>query len=896
MSEHNGFVAIGTVLDHYEGPAVKELVIPEGITEIGQFGLRKSNLIGCWKIVFPTTLRVVGDYAMNFGGDSVKELEFLGDVESIGESAFDFAIQNGGLEKITFHGSVGQIKRMAFARAKITELDFANGVDTIGPDSFFRCQKLERVNAPTVKRVGKCAFQDCKALAEVVISPKAAIGEDAFQDCKKLVKDGMFAINGVLVHLDRGLEIPENIHTIDALALRGGVVKVPMSVRTIHHQTYTVKLRFPEEYFLTDQKLSGTAIFSDLQYRTLRTDEVAAVHLFQSGKRFEEIIALDLQKDHDRLVREMVRLLQTKGKAKHYLRAVEFVMTHAEKVCPDTIRSLYDVGVQKKYQKEYPLLERYLPDVKSEEAPAAPKQDLTARFREAFEPHLLEKAFKAQKGHKFFLKNVRMKDGEAAPEFLVLCAVAPYLEQYTQRPRQIGGYKTDFISVRIVPMADQAAKLLDLESLRNMLEESYIQGTSGWLLPMCRYGTGEQVTNLLTNMRRWEDWNSYGSSGRSDIITARGALMLSDTREAMMALDKCGALRAYANLRGTDEDSLRDTVLADFGLDSAGKCLYDLGGRTVEVSVAADLSLKLWDVTAGKEVKSLPKKDADPDLHAMASASLSDMKKNLKKVVKARNDLLFDQFLSGEKRAASGWKTSYLNNPVLNMVARLVVWTQGKKTFILTENGPVDCRGNAFVIADDLPIGVAHPIEMEDEVVQQWRKYLCANGLLQPFEQMWEPAHSSRSVTADRYEGLQVSVFRFMRNEKHGISFYDNDFHNDIGFWLRDCDLDFTRTTWHRHEIGQDETFTLGKFSFRRYNRRVNHLVYLLDKWTVLERIVKDDVTVEKILPSFTLAQITEFLRLAMENGSTNVTALLLNYKNQTFSDFDPMAEFSLDL
>ena len=193
MSAENGFKLIGTVMDCYEGPAVKELVIPEGVTEISQFGLRKSNIVGCRKIVFPTTLRVVGDYALNFGGESVKELEFLGDVETIGESAFDFAGTKWGLEKITFHGKVGQIKRMAFARAKITELDFPKGVDTIGPDGFFACQMLERVNAPTVKRVGKCAFQDCKALAEVVISPKAAIGEDAFQNCKKLVKDGIFA-------------------------------------------------------------------------------------------------------------------------------------------------------------------------------------------------------------------------------------------------------------------------------------------------------------------------------------------------------------------------------------------------------------------------------------------------------------------------------------------------------------------------------------------------------------------------------------------------------------------------------------------------------------------------------------------------------------------------------
>ena len=49
-------------------------------------------------------------------------------------------------------------------------------------------------------------------------------------------------------------------------------------------------------------------------------------------------------------------------------------------------------------------------------------------------------------------------------------------------------------------------------------------------------------------------------------------------------------------------------------------------------------------------------------------------------------------------------------------------------------------------------------------------------------------------------------------------------------------------------------------------------------------------------MPGFTLAQITEFIRLATENTCTNVTALLLDYKNQNFADFDPMEEFSLEL
>ena len=230
------------------------------------------------------------------------------------------------------------------------------------------------------------------------------------------------------------------------------------------------------------------------------------------------------------------------------------------------------------------------------------------------------------------------------------------------------------------------------------------------------------------------------------------------------------------------------------------------------------------------------------------------------------------------------------------MVARLLVWAQGKNTFILTENGPVDRNGQPFTIADAEQIRVAHPIEMSAEDVKAWQQYICSNGVVQPFEQMWEPARNPKTVSKDRYDGCQVSVFKFMNKIKHGIHFEDEDFHNYIGFWLDDCTLNQDRTSPCRHEIGANETFTLGTFSFKKYTRKVNHLVSLLDKWTVSERILKDDVSVQDLLDGFTMAQIIGFIQEATENQCNNVLAMLLDYKDRNFTDFDPMEEFSLDL
>lgn len=90
-------------------------------------------------------------------------------------------------------------------------------------------------------------------------------------------------------------------------------------------------------------------------------------------------------------------------------------------------------------------------------------------------------------------------------------------------------------------------------------------------------------------------------------------------------------------------------------------------------------------------------------------------------------------------------------------------------------------------------------------------------------------------------------------------------------------------------------TYTLGKFSFDKYTRKVNHIVCMLDKVKTAGRIAADDITVYNYLPLFTIAQIMEFLRVAEENQAVKVADMLIEYKNKMYPDYDPMDEFTLD-
>ena len=114
---------------------------------------------------------------------------------------------------------------------------------------------------------------------------------------------------------------------------------------------------------------------------------------------------------------------------------------------------------------------------------------------------------------------------------------------------------------------------------------------------------------------------------------------------------------------------------------------------------------------------------------------------------------------------------------------------------------------------------------------------------------------------------------------------------------MTDCTMDATASDWrYTPGVNDDMYYTFGEFSFSAYTRWTNHIVGWLDRHVILNKIKCDDASIENMLQGLTLAQITEFIKIASECTSSNVMAILLDYKNRAFGGFDPMDEFILDL
>lgn len=409
--------------------------------------------------------------------------------------------------------------------------------------------------------------------------------------------------------------------------------------------------------------------------------------------------------------------------------------------------------------------------------------------------------------------------------------------------------------------------------------------------PICRYADEALMVELTKTAPSWR--SSVSGNDAPPLYTFRQANAYSNTRAAMLFAEKYGELDIYAKIRNMTEDAIRDQFLSNIGIDENGAKVYDLGNQVVTARLQADLTF-IIELPNGKTAKSLPKKGADEEKYAKANADYAAMKKDAKKIVKNRADVLFQDFLSGRTRPAEDWSASYLRNPLLRSVAELLVWSQGDETFTLKDGQPINYMEQTYIIGD-APIAVAHPMEMTENAVAAWQKYFTKHGIKQPFAQIWEPVVEAKSITTDRYKDAEIPFFRFLNQKKHGIYVEDEDFHSTIYIGFADCDADVDRIDYERHNIEPTHRFEVTKFKFKKYTRQVNHIVSLLDKWTVYDRILKDDVSIVAHLPQFTLAQITDFIKLASENNCTNCTAALLEYKNTHFADFDPMAEFTLE-
>lgn len=137
---------------------------------------------GAQKIIFPSTLEVLGAHALS---DASIEYACFKGCEIIGEHAFE---NNTSLRRVDFPSNLKIIAEKAFgycSKLKSVEL---SSCEKIEAETFLGCEKLTSVTLPdNLVEIGNSAFAGCVNLLEIVIPASCKkIGRDAFKDCASL--------------------------------------------------------------------------------------------------------------------------------------------------------------------------------------------------------------------------------------------------------------------------------------------------------------------------------------------------------------------------------------------------------------------------------------------------------------------------------------------------------------------------------------------------------------------------------------------------------------------------------------------------------------------------------------------------------------------------------------
>ena len=196
---------------YLNGELVTELIIPEGVTSIGDYAFYNCNSLT--SVTIPASVTEIGDYAF-YGCNNLSKVTFEenSQLKTIGNLAFNIC---SSLTEITIPASVTQIVDSAFSGCNnlskvtfaensqlktigyitfgstaLTEITIPASVTQIGDYAFYGCNNLSKVTFEEnsqLKTIGNLAFNNCSSLTEITIPASVTqIVDSAFSGCYNL--------------------------------------------------------------------------------------------------------------------------------------------------------------------------------------------------------------------------------------------------------------------------------------------------------------------------------------------------------------------------------------------------------------------------------------------------------------------------------------------------------------------------------------------------------------------------------------------------------------------------------------------------------------------------------------------------------------------------------------
>ncbi len=199
-----------------------------------------------------------------------------------------------------------------------------------------------------------------------------------------------------------------------------------------------------------------------------------------------------------------------------------------------------------------------------------------------------------------------------------------------------------------------------------------------------------------------------------------------------------------------EADKLIDEVMEkmdidynEFQLRFSSNLLFNSEGEILlnkdyKLILNSDYTLSLFDTKNNKELKKIPQ-NFDENL----KEEIKSLRKEVAEFIKNTSHLLSVLLIEGKTYSYDFYKDVFIDNTMMNKFASTLIWNLYDKdynfitTFRYSGDGSYsNCDDEEIKIDNNSFVGLASPVEMDDETISKWRKQLEDYELSQPLEQL----------------------------------------------------------------------------------------------------------------------------------------------------------------
>ena len=327
-----------------------------------------------------------------------------------------------------------------------------------------------------------------------------------------------------------------------------------------------------------------------------------------------------------------------------------------------------------------------------------------------------------------------------------------------------------------------------LAVLNTFLATEKQEASDRWALAIAGLlGDNRIVPILSKQVQKWADASRGKMSeyavealallGTETALTVVNSMMIRyRSKNKNIGTAATNAFENVANIRGVTVDELGDQVVPWLGFEPGKPILWNIGGKDFEARIGMDFKVGLFDLEKKKTVASLPK-SAPKEI----AEEFKELKESLREVVKGQLVRIENMLVKQYRWPVDRWSKLYLLHPILRPFTVRLVWgyydAKGKltQTFRSLEDGSLtDVNDDAVKLPASGTVGIIHPLELSEEVRDQWRQHFSDYSVVAPFPQMERsvitPTDEEKKLLATgKWSGSELNAMTFKnRAEKLG--------------------------------------------------------------------------------------------------------------------------------